>query len=375
MDAIGWVTLLALAAPMIDGDGDGVPDRDDKCPADAETYNGYQDGDGCPDLSPRSVNSNDVIQIVERIAFAHDSADLKPQSFPVLDAIAIVIKNQPQQFPVVALEGHAADNERAPMKLSLARASTVRLALQARGVDANRLLARASGTTAPVCGQQTESCRARERTVEFATLAPAKTRRRRIRQAGGRGRGRRGQGGPPRRHRPPSRSSSVEFKKGSAVIGPSALANLDIVAGFMKATPASLEILGYADKTERGSDALARARADAVRAYMVACGVSDKHMTRCARSRPGPVARRATRPAGRATGAPSSVSSTDSRRRATPATRHARRRNSSRSARGRRIEVGTAAANRRSSAAAGSSHRPACGGDGCTTVLRGVDSQ
>ena len=49
------------------------------------------------------------------------------------------------------------------------------LALQARGVDAGRLLARASGTTAPVCGQQSESCRARERTVEFATLAPAKT--------------------------------------------------------------------------------------------------------------------------------------------------------------------------------------------------------
>ena len=87
----------------------------------------------------------------------------------------IVIKNQPQQFPMVALEGHAADNERAPMKLSLARASAVRLALQARGVDASRLLARASGTTAPVCGQQSESCRARERTVEFATLAPAKT--------------------------------------------------------------------------------------------------------------------------------------------------------------------------------------------------------
>ena len=46
----------------------------------------------------------------------------------------------------------------------------------------------------------------------------------------------------------------------------------------MKATPAALEILGYADKTERGSDALARARAEAVRAYMVACGVSDKHI-------------------------------------------------------------------------------------------------
>jgi outer membrane protein OmpA-like peptidoglycan-associated protein len=279
VDAIGWVTLLALAAPMIDGDADGVPDRDDKCPTDAETYNGYQDGDGCPDLAPQpgAGGGGEVGKIVERIAFAHDSAELKPQSFPVLDAIAIVIKNQPQQFPVVALEGHAADNERTPMKLSLARASTVRLALQARGVDANRLLARASGTAAPVCGQQSESCRARERTVEFATLAPAKSAAESDKPAAEVEAGA-GKAAPAEATPGPIPLERVEFKKGSAVIGPAALANLDILAGFMKATPASLEILGYADKTERGSDALARARAEAVRAYMVACGVSDKHI-------------------------------------------------------------------------------------------------
>lgn len=278
MDAIGWVTLLALAAPNIDGDGDGVPDRDDKCPADAEIYNGYQDGDGCPDLAPQpAASAGEVGKIVERIAFAHDSAELKPPSFPVLDAIAIVIRNQPQQFPVVALEGHAADNERAPMKLSLARASTVRLALQARGVDATRLLARASGTTAPVCGQQSESCRARERTVEFATLAPAKTAAAESDKPAAEAEAGAGKTGPAEAPAPIP-LERVEFKKGSAVIGPSALATLDIVAGFMKATPAALEILGYADKTERGSDALARARAEAVRAYMVACGVSEKHI-------------------------------------------------------------------------------------------------
>ena len=67
--------LLALAAPTIDGDGDGVPDRDDKCPADAETHNGYQDGDGCPDLvAPRGASPATIGQIVERIEFAHDSA-------------------------------------------------------------------------------------------------------------------------------------------------------------------------------------------------------------------------------------------------------------------------------------------------------------
>ena len=275
MGGFGWLTLLALAVTA-DGDGDGVPDSEDRCPTQAETYNGYQDSDGCPDLS-QPPPAGKPTQILERIAFAHDSAELKPTSFALLDAIAIVIRNQPQLFPTVAMEGHAADNERSPMKLSLARASAVRLALVARGVDTNRLLARASGNTAPVCTDPNEACRVRERTVEFVTLGAPK------------------EDGPPPAEKPaaeaepaPPRPADaaasaiplerIEFKKGSAVIGPSALANLDIVAGFMKATPVSLEILGYADSDERRAPALARARAEAVRAYMRACGVSDKHM-------------------------------------------------------------------------------------------------
>lgn len=35
--------------PIVDTDGDGIPDETDQCPADAETFNGFQDEDGCPD--------------------------------------------------------------------------------------------------------------------------------------------------------------------------------------------------------------------------------------------------------------------------------------------------------------------------------------
>ena len=34
----------------LDGDGDGIPDREDKCPEQAEDKDGFQDDDGCPDL-------------------------------------------------------------------------------------------------------------------------------------------------------------------------------------------------------------------------------------------------------------------------------------------------------------------------------------
>jgi outer membrane protein OmpA-like peptidoglycan-associated protein len=70
----------------------------------------------------------------------------------------------------------------------------------------------------------------------------------------------------------------IEFKKSSAVIGAASLANLDILAGFMKATPVSLEIVGSADHDERRHPGLAAARAEAVRAYLRACGVSDQHL-------------------------------------------------------------------------------------------------
>ena len=273
----------AAAAPAsTDGDGDGVPDRNDKCPGDAETPNGHQDDDGCPDLAFRALRSpDDAKGITERVEFAHDSAAIRATSFALLDAIALVLKMQPEAFPTIALEGHAADNEHTPMKLSLARASAVRLSLLARGVDESRLVARASGNTAPGCMEQTEICRAHERTVEFVKLTAS-----RPAAAGGPEAPR-----PDTDRRPDPAASAdkpdaaavplerVEFKKGSAALGPDALPNLDVLAGFMKATPAALEITGYADDNERKPDALAQARADAVRRYMLACGVSARYLT------------------------------------------------------------------------------------------------
>jgi len=271
-------TASAGAPSARDADGDGIPDAHDRCPGDAETANGYQDGDGCPDLAPRPTTGDAGLgRIVERIGFAVDSAELRFASFPMLDAIAAVLKQQPEQFPVVALEGHAADNEHTPMQLSLARASAVRVALIKRGVDGDRLLARASGTAAPACAQRTEACWAHERTVELATLpaldeaAP---------DASSAGTERAPDKPPaPARAEAPAPLERVDFKKSSALLAPTALSDLDLLAGVMKANPATMEIVGYADEGERQPATLAQARADVVRRYMMACGVSGKQLT------------------------------------------------------------------------------------------------
>ena len=45
--------------PAADTDGDGIPDTSDACPTQKETFNGYQDTDGCPDTAP-PTNTGDI---------------------------------------------------------------------------------------------------------------------------------------------------------------------------------------------------------------------------------------------------------------------------------------------------------------------------
>jgi outer membrane protein OmpA-like peptidoglycan-associated protein len=45
----------ADGCPDLDNDTDGIPDAKDRCPNDAETRNGYQDDDGCPDQLPAAL--------------------------------------------------------------------------------------------------------------------------------------------------------------------------------------------------------------------------------------------------------------------------------------------------------------------------------
>ena len=285
--------------PAADADGDGIADRDDRCPDAPETRNGYQDDDGCPDLAPPPAASpNDVGRIVERIGFPHDSAELKPALYPMLDAIAVVLKMQPQQFPLIALEGHAADNEHAPMRLSLARASAVRVALQARGVDASRLLARASGSMAP-------ALRAAERDL------PGERTRRRIHHAARREaarphRRRRRTPRPARRtpdDKPPApsaplprcRSNAIEFSRGSAVLAPSALANLDLLAGFMKANAGvagDRRVRGRARAWRRDAGAGARRRRAGLHDGVRRLGRAPRHARRAHGTGCVPIAQR-----------------------------------------------------------------------------------
>lgn len=56
-----WLTLGMTGAIIPqDTDGDGIPDKDDGCVDQAEDLDGYQDGDGCPELDNDGDGINDV---------------------------------------------------------------------------------------------------------------------------------------------------------------------------------------------------------------------------------------------------------------------------------------------------------------------------
>src|SRR5690606_13897752 len=81
-----------------DNDGDGVADAADKSALEAETRNGYQDDDGCPDELPAQVKK--FTGAIQGINFRVNTADLSPASFRTIDkAVAVLV-----EFPELKLE-------------------------------------------------------------------------------------------------------------------------------------------------------------------------------------------------------------------------------------------------------------------------------
>jgi outer membrane protein OmpA-like peptidoglycan-associated protein len=153
--------------PDPDNDSDRIPDKDDKCPDDAEVYNGQEDGDGCPDRG-RVVVHKSHITILDKIYFARGAATIKPASRPIIGAIAVTLKGNPD-VRAVEVQGHASPAEADGWGLSARRAGAVRAALLSLGVTTD-LRARAYGGTMPIAAGAGEERQSRNRRVEFIVL-------------------------------------------------------------------------------------------------------------------------------------------------------------------------------------------------------------
>jgi outer membrane protein OmpA-like peptidoglycan-associated protein len=147
--------------PWPDTDGDGVLDKDDTCPDVAGTVA----NNGCPEVTEEVQNKLNAY--AKTILFDTGKDSIKDESKQVLeDIIAILNKYPTSKFTV---DGHtdSVGSEKLNLRLSDARAISVKDYLVANGVDEFRLSADGFGETKPIASNKTRDGRAQNRRVEI----------------------------------------------------------------------------------------------------------------------------------------------------------------------------------------------------------------
>ena len=156
-----------------DADHDFILDPDDPCPDAAETYQGIDDHDGCPDGPSRLRPTGDGIELLEPIAwkdaFRGTLAEPEP---PVLRELAALLVARPGL--VIEIQAHEAP--RADVygaKPTARQARAVRDWLISRGIDPQRIQAQGYGEERPIASNATAAGRAANTRVEVWVVEPA----------------------------------------------------------------------------------------------------------------------------------------------------------------------------------------------------------
>ena len=153
----------------------GIEDAKDKCPLVAETINGINDEDGCPDVGAGAVTvEKDAVVIKGIIQFKTGKADLQPASLPLVKQVASTLRAASTLS--VEIQGHTDDvgNAAANVKLSKKRAETIRNVLIKAGVSPTRLVANGYGPKRPIASNKTAAGREKNRRVEFLIIGATK---------------------------------------------------------------------------------------------------------------------------------------------------------------------------------------------------------
>ncbi len=184
--------------PDADNDGDGILDIDDDCPLQAEDMDGWEDEDGCPDpdndgdgildVNDKCANNAETFNNFEDDDGCPDDAAPEIPIFvnfifefgtdrivgadhvPILDYIAQVMRENPDMR--LEITGHT-DNigsDAANMALSERRARAVQEQFVMLGLDEGRFVLDWKGESEPIDTNDTEEGRQRNRRIEFRVL-------------------------------------------------------------------------------------------------------------------------------------------------------------------------------------------------------------
>jgi outer membrane protein OmpA-like peptidoglycan-associated protein len=164
-------TVDAKGCPS-DADADGVCDGVDQC---ANTPAGLKvDEKGCPiEVIERETELMDTGKIrLQDVNFETGKAELKPESFPTLDAVGTVLSQWPQLK--IEIAGHTDDVGGAAVnrRLSQARAASVLSYLNTKypAIGGTRFTVKGYGKDKPLVPNTDDVSRAKNRRVEFTVL-------------------------------------------------------------------------------------------------------------------------------------------------------------------------------------------------------------
>lgn len=190
----------ALLAGLADRDGDGVPDKSDRCPGtpqgvavdnrgcpkDSDRDGVYDYLDKCPDTprgervdesgcplpkaAPAATVTDAGTWIFEDVQFENNRSDLRTSSYPTLDEVADYLKQRKDLR--VQIQGHTDSRGSRNYNLSLSqkRADSVKAYLMGKGVAADRMETIGYGPDRPIATNATAAGRAENRRVEFKPL-------------------------------------------------------------------------------------------------------------------------------------------------------------------------------------------------------------
>lgn len=151
-----------------DNDKDGVADTSDQCANVPEVVNGYRDRDGCPDEIPEAVKK--FSGKIDGITFDTGKATIRASSNVVLDGAVAVLKDNADVR--LEVQGHTDDvgDDAKNLLLSQQRAESVVAYFVAKGIAADRLVARGYGETKPMVPNDSTANRTQNRRVEFVLI-------------------------------------------------------------------------------------------------------------------------------------------------------------------------------------------------------------
>ncbi len=161
----------ADGCPDPDNDKDSVLDLEDQCPAEPGPPGG--DKPGCPKKPSLVIVTAKEIKITQQIHFEFDKDKIRSESFPILDAVADVLKTNPNIK--IDVQGHT-DNKGAAdynKKLSDRRAASVKKYLVGKGIDGSRLVSHGYGAEMPIVPNTNDQNRALNRRVQFVRTEAA----------------------------------------------------------------------------------------------------------------------------------------------------------------------------------------------------------